>query len=125
MSPTSPTDESYFRTLFEACGESFIVTSEQGRAIDCNEAALSLFACQRNDILGTTPLDWSPVLQPNGRRSDEWAAEIFSGAAAGATVRFEWENRRRYGTPIFVNGTVRRAIIDEQACYLVISTDIT
>ena len=125
MSPTSPTDESYFRTLFEACGESFIVTSEQGRAIDCNEAALSLYACQRNDILGTTPLDWSPELQPNGRRSDEWAAEIFSSAAAGETVRFEWENRRRDGTPFFVNGTVRRAIINEQACYLVISSDIT
>lgn len=125
MHPTPPTDESYFRTLFEACGEAFFVANEQGQAIDCNDAALGLFACQRSDILGTTPLDWSPELQPNGRRSDEWAAEIFSSAATGETVRFEWENRRLDRSPVFVSVTVRRTTIDGQACYLIVSRNVT
>lgn len=127
MSPVSvpPTGESYFRALFEACGEAFFVTSEQGRAIDCNDAALQLFACQRSDILGTTPLDWSPELQANGRRSDEWAAEILAGAARGETVAFEWANRRLNGEPIFVEATVRRAVIDDLVCYLVVCRNIT
>lgn len=119
--PTLPKGESYFRTLFEACGEAFIVTNEQGQAVDCNEATLDLFACARSDILGTTPLDWSPELQPDGRRSDEWAAEIFSRAAAGETVCFEWENYRLDRKPVFVSVTVRRAVIDTQVCYLVVS----
>lgn len=119
--PTPPKGESYFRTLFEACGEAFIVTNAQGQAIDCNDAALELLSCQRNDILGTTPLDWSPELQPDGRRSDEWAAEIFSRAAAGETVSFEWENHRRDRKPVFVSATIRRAVIDAQVCYLVVS----
>lgn len=60
--PLPPTGESYFRTLFETCGEAFFVTNEAGQAVDCNEAAASLFACTRSDILGTTPQDWSPEL---------------------------------------------------------------
>ena len=127
MSPLSPpiTSESYFRTLFEASGEAFFVVNEQGQAIDCNDAVLSLHGCQRSDILGTTPLDWSPEFQPNGRRSDEWAAEILSRATAGETVRFEWENRRLDRTPFFVSSTVHRAVIDGLVCYLVVSRDIT
>lgn len=119
--PTPPKGENYFRTLFEACGESFIVTNAQGQVIDCNDAALDLFSCSRSDILGTTPLDWSPELQPDGRRSDEWATEIFSRAAAGETVCFEWENYRLDRKPVFVSVTVRRAVIDAQVCYLIVS----
>jgi diguanylate cyclase (GGDEF)-like protein/PAS domain S-box-containing protein len=120
-----PTGESYFRALFEAGGEAFIVTNERGQVIDCNSAALDQFACQRSDILGTTPPDWAPELQYNGRRSDEWAAEIFARAAKGETVAFEWTNRRLDGEFFFVDATVRRAVIDGQACYMVVSRDIT
>lgn len=119
--PTPPKGESYFRTLFEACGEAFIVTNAQGQAIDCNDAALALLSCQRSDLLGTTPLDWSPERQPDGKRSDERAAEVFSRAATGETVCFEWENHRLDRQPVFVNVTVRRAVIDQQVCYLVVS----
>ena len=117
--------ESYFRTLFDACGEAFIVTNEQGQSIDCNHATLDLFCCQREDILGTTPLDWSPELQPDGKRSDQSAAEIFARAAVGETVCFEWENLRLDRRPVFVSVTVRRADIDGHACYMVISRNIS
>ncbi len=113
--PTPPLiGEHYFRTLFEACGEAFFVISEQGQAIDCNDAVLSLHGCQRSDIIGNTPLDWSPEFQPDGRRSDEWAAEILSRAAAGETVRFEWENYRLDRVPFFVSSSVHRAQYGQQ-----------
>lgn len=123
--PTPPTSENYFRTLFEASGDAFFVVSEQGQAIDCNDAVLSLHGCQRSDIIGTTPLDWSPEFQPNGRRSDEWAGEILSRAAAGETVHFEWENYRLDRVPFVVSSTIHRAVVDGQVCYLVVSRDIT
>ncbi|NOT96528.1 MAG: PAS domain S-box protein, partial [Nitrospira sp.] len=122
---TPPKGESYFRTLFDACGEAFVVTNEQGQAIDCNDAALDLFSCQRSDILGTTPLDWSPELQPDGRRSAESAAEVFARAAVGETVCFEWENHRLDREPIFISVTVRRAVIEGQMLYLVVSRNIS
>lgn len=125
MPDTPPLGEIYFRALFEACGESLIVANAEARAIDCNEAALRLHGCQRSDLLGTTPLDWSPEWQADGRRSEEWAAEILLRVAAGEIVRFEWENFRLDGTPFFVSVTVRSVLIDEQIYYLVVSRDIS
>ena len=120
-----PTGEGYFRALFEACGEAFVVTDEQGRAIDCNDAALELLACRRGDLLGTTPLDWSPEIQANGRRSDEWAAEIFARAAAGETLAFEWTHRRLDGNPLIVHVTIRHAVIDGRGCHVVVNRNVS
>jgi diguanylate cyclase (GGDEF)-like protein/PAS domain S-box-containing protein len=120
-----PTGEGYFRALFEACGEAFVVTDEQGRAIDCNDAALELLACRRSDLLGTTPLDWSPDVQANGRRSDDWAAEIFARAAAGETLAFEWTHRRLDGNTLIVHVTIRHAVIDGRACHVVVNRNVS
>ena len=120
-----PTGEGYFRALFEACGEAIVVTDEQGRAIDCNEAALELLACRRSDLLGTTPLDWSPDTQANGRRSDDWATEILARAAAGETQAFEWTHRRLDGNTLIVHVTIRHVVIDGRACYVVVNRNVS
>lgn len=123
--PVSVQGETYFRVLFEACGESFIVANEQGQAIDCNPATLDLYQCRLDDILGTTPMDWSPEFQPDGRRSDQGAAEVFARASMGETVGFEWNNLTLDQKPLFVHVTVRRAEVAGQVLYLVISRDLS
>jgi PAS domain S-box-containing protein len=78
-----------YRSLFDAAGDAIIVSSVQGLAIECNQATLELFACTREQIIGSSPITWSPEFQPAGRRSDEMAAEVFARAKAGEVVRFE------------------------------------
>ncbi|QKV57273.1 MAG: PAS domain S-box protein [Dechloromonas sp.] len=46
-------------------------------------------------------------------------------AAAGETVRFEWENYRLDRESFFVSSSVHRVVIDGQVRYLVVSRDIT
>ena len=114
-----------YRTLFDAAGDAIIVCSAQGRAIECNQAALTLFGCTREQMIGSTPMDWSAEFQPNGRSSAEMSAEIVARALAGEEARFEWLNRRVDGEPIPVDVTVRSARIDDQDLLVVISRDIS
>jgi PAS domain S-box-containing protein len=118
-------EESLYRKLFEVAGDSIIVCSEHGVAIECNQAALDLFGCTREQLLGTSPVDWSPEFQPGGGRSDEMAAEVFSRVKAKEMTRFEWENWRADGSRLPVDVTVRSARIDGRDLFVVISRDIT
>ncbi len=118
-------EESLYRNLFEVAGDSIIVCSDQGVVIECNQAALDLFACTREKLIGTSPIDWSPEFQPDGRRSDEMAADVFSRVKAEGMARFEWKNRRADGSPLPVDVTVRHARIDGRDLFVVISQDIT
>ncbi|MEF8719154.1 MAG: EAL domain-containing protein [Candidatus Accumulibacter necessarius] len=114
-----------YRSLFDAAGDAIIVSSVQGLAIECNQATLELFACTREQIIGSSPISWSPEFQPAGRRSDEMAAEVFARAKAGEVVRFEWENRRSDGKPLPVDVTVRFARLEGDERYVVICRDLT
>ena len=114
-----------YHTLFDAAGDAIIVCSVEGLAIECNQATLELFACAREQMIGSSPITWSPEFQPEGRRSDEMAPEIFSRAKAGEVVRFEWENRRADGKPLPVDVTVRFATIDGDEIFVIISRDIS
>jgi PAS domain S-box-containing protein len=114
-----------YRSLFDAAGDAIIVCSAQGLVIECNQATLALFACAREQIIGTSPTNWSPEFQPEGRRSDEMAPEIFARARAGEVVRFEWENLRSDGKPLPVDVTVRFARMEGDEIFVVISRDIS
>lgn len=100
--------DSLYRALFVAAVDSIIICDEHGRAIECNAAATQLLACAREQLIGTTPVDWSPEFQPDGRRSDELASEVFAKVLAGESARFEWVNIRHDGSRIDVGVTVRR-----------------
>ncbi len=114
-----------YHTLFDAAGDSIIVCSVEGLAIECNQATLDLFACTREQIIGTSPISWSPEFQPSGRRSDEMAPEIFARAKAGEVVHFEWENRRTDGKALPVDVTVRSTRMDDDEIFVIISRDIS
>lgn len=76
-----------------------IILTVDGRFTDCNQAALSLFGCMdRADFLGSSPAEFSPALQPDGRSSEEAARAWLKAAMAGQTQRFDWVHRKRDGT---------------------------
>jgi len=71
---------------------------EQG-FVDCNEAGLRLLGCAtREDLLGRSPDDFSPPIQPNGGNAKALAQEMNETALKKGKHRFDWQHRRLDGT---------------------------
>lgn len=115
----------YYRSLFEACAVAYIVGDCQGRAIDCNPAAATLFACQTSDLIGRRLIDWSPTQQPDGRPSSEHVRTLLARVNAGEIAHCEWQCVRLDGKLINIALNVRQMLIANLPHHLVTCTDIT
>lgn len=89
--------EKKYRMLFEFSLDAMFIVEEYF-FIDCNETALKMFKCSREDIIGATPFDFSPLDQPAGGRSEKLALEKLNAAYAGRPQLFNWIHRTRDGT---------------------------
>ncbi len=102
-------NEVKYRTLFESATEGrFLLTDT---FIECNERACIIWGCSRDDIIGHTPLEFSPPVQPNGRDSIEAATEIIGAALAGTHQFFYWQHRRKDGVLIDTNLSLKSITI--------------
>lgn len=90
--------EERFRAIFNASNDAMF-TLQNGLFSDCNARTVSLFGCSRvEDLIGRSPADFSPSVQPDGKGSAESAEEKIAAALAGETVRFEWKHKTVDGT---------------------------
>jgi PAS domain S-box-containing protein len=93
--------EQRYRTLVELAPEAItVVDMETGRYVDVNGSAARLFETTREELLRRGPAELSPLLQPDGRRSDEAALAYIGQALAGETPIFEWVHRSLRGRDI-------------------------
>jgi len=67
---------------------------------DCNDVACQLFALPREAFLGHSPLEFSPLRQPDGSDSEPAARQRVASALAGLPQWFSWQYRRHDGSPI-------------------------
>jgi PAS domain S-box-containing protein len=86
-----------YQTLFETSNDVNMLIVD-GVFVDCNNAALSLFDCDREQIIGSSPVRFSPKFQPNGHSSEEEAQKRIAQALKGESQFFEWEHCRLDGT---------------------------
>jgi len=87
-----------YRLLFEQADDSLFLADETG-FVDCNPAALKMFGCTREQIIGTPPERYSPEFQPDGCPSSVRAQEKITAALRGEVQHFEWRHLRHDGTP--------------------------
>ncbi len=85
-----------FRTLLDTAHDA-IFLMRGDRFIDCNPRTLSMFGCNREDIIGQPPDRFSPELQPDGRSSETAAAQYIQAAIGGEAMFFEWVHCRLDG----------------------------
>jgi PAS domain S-box-containing protein len=116
-------NEEKYRTLWESSPDGLFILTDV--FIDCNEQATRIWACQREDIIGHTPLDFSPKVQPDGRLSSESAKERISVALHGVPTTFYWQHMRRDGVLIDCEVSLKRITIGGKNMVQAIVRDIT
>jgi PAS domain S-box-containing protein len=87
-----------YESLFGDADVALFVLAEG--ILECNDAACRLLGRRRDDLLGRSPLTFSPPLQPDGRDSAAAARERVASALAGLPQAFQWQFEDRDGAPV-------------------------
>ncbi len=117
--------EERFRTLFEDTVQP-IALADENRFIAANQATLSMLHMTRPEqLIGRTPLDISPPVQPDGRPSAEKAMEMIATTFAKGSHAFEWKHLRADGVPIDVQLLLTTLHRDNRRLLHVVWNDVT
>ena len=116
--------ESKYKTLFEYASDAIFLI-EGFTFVDCNTKGLSMLACTREQIIGGSPLEFSPQFQPDGIDSSQSLLHKASLALSGTPQFFEWKQCRRDGTLFDAELSFNRVELGRQVFLQAIVRDIT
>lgn len=90
--------EEKFRGIYETAHDAILLLDSAGFITDCNPRTLALFGAPLNRLIGRTPAELSPAVQPDGEESGAKAARLVTAAKKRVVPNFEWQHRRDDGT---------------------------
>jgi len=123
--------EHKYKSLFEYANDVVFlmdVTEEYGaRFLDCNDRTLKLFGCtHRDQIIGKSPVVFSPPMQPDGQPSEEKVRKVSGDAIEGHPQFFEWLHfRLNDKQPFWVEVSLNRIKLKDKFFMQAIMRDIT
>ena len=86
--------EMQFRSLVEHAPEAIVILDPKtGRFVEANAQAEILFKAERSRLMQLSPLQLSPVLQPDGRPSAATALAYITQATEEGFATFEWTHQ--------------------------------
>ena len=91
-------DPSWYRTLFETAQDAIYVM-DSWIFLECNQKGAELFGCaDKREVIGRSPVDFSPERQPDGQPSKDKAVPLIQAALSGEPQNFYWQHQRADGT---------------------------
>jgi PAS domain S-box-containing protein len=115
--------EKRFRLLFEASAEGICILSD--RFEECNARLSNLLGCPKEEIIGHTPWEFSPDIQPDGKNSKESILEKINLAHMGIPQYYYWQYKRRNNSLIDTEVSLKCFIIGRKNLIQATIHDIT
>ena len=115
--------KAWYKTLFESTHDAIFIFKD-GLCIDCNRRATEILKASRDDIIGFTPVDYSPEFQPDGRKSAERVGELFRKANSGHTILFQWLFTRKDGSGLNADVNMQPVAVNEETFVKVTMRDL-
>ncbi|MBM2817034.1 MAG: sensor signal transduction histidine kinase [Ignavibacteria bacterium] len=114
-----------YRTLFDSM-DAAVLIMEQARCIDCNPAAVELYGLNnKEEIIGTSPLDFAPAEQPDGSASADFVIKNIKLALTEGTQVFEWHTNKKNAQPMVLEVRFTPFHASGQDLFQCIAFDIT
>ncbi|MFN3781209.1 MAG: PAS domain-containing protein, partial [Candidatus Kapaibacteriota bacterium] len=116
--------EKRYRALFENSADAIFIMSGD-IFIDCNLSALKMFKCERTEIIGKPPYEFSPEFQPDGIPSKKKAIDYITRAYRGEELRFEWMHKKLDGTEFECEVSLNKIIYGKKSFLVAIVRNIS
>jgi len=100
--------EVLYQVLFESANDAILIMDNEF-FLQCNQMALKIYGCDRKeDIIGHSPWEFSPVLQPDRGESSAKAQNHIQLTLTGTPQNFYWRHRKKDGSEIDTTVTLNR-----------------
>jgi PAS domain S-box-containing protein len=106
--------EEKYKALFMSASDAALLYKDH-KIIECNERALKILKGSREDIIGLTPWDISPINQSDGSNSKEKALRNILSAKKGKAEEFEWLHKNLKNELLDIEVTI--SVLDEKTNY--------
>lgn len=114
-----------YQRLFENANDGIFIM-DGNEFIECNTQVLNIYGLHsKEQILGKSPIDFSPEFQPDGQSSAAKARKKIKKALDGTPQVFEWQHRTRDGNTIDVEVSLNRLQLVDDVYVQAIVRDLT
>jgi len=117
-------NEEKYKGLFSQANDA-IFLMDQETFIDCNDKTLQMFACQRDEIIGQPPYNYSPDKQPDGKDSKGKSLYLIDQCYQGIPQRFYWVHSKKDGTLFDAEVSLNKIKLEGKSLIQAIVRDIS
>ncbi|WP_203299212.1 EAL and GGDEF domain-containing protein [Marinobacter sediminum] len=117
-------NEQRYRAVFDNANDGIFLMDGM-HFLECNSRTGELFGVSPRNLIGSSPIDLSPELQPDGASSEERAKTLLQRVDECNSLRFEWRHKKADGQQFDAEVSLSKVTIDGQKFLLAIVRDIS